>query len=180
MKLLSTALVALVSGCIVQAPTQEGTAVARSTVSNAPPIQVGNGANLEDKVEIQGALISPGKAMPGETVRVKVQFRVLDAIPGDYTIFVHLEDVEGRYERLNADHAPVGGSRPTSSWKKDEIIIDEFPVYVPPGAPIRGLNVLIGFWDPKTDKRLVLKNVNAVRHDNNNRILLATIPVQGT
>jgi hypothetical protein len=38
---------------------------------------------------------------------------------------------------------------------------------------------LIGLWDPKTDARMKLKNTDAVRHDNNNRILLAQVPVSG-
>jgi hypothetical protein len=58
-----------------------------------------------------------------------------------------------------------------------ETIRDEFTIDVPTGTQVRGLNVLIGFWDPKTDARLKLTNTDAVRHDGNNRILLAQIPI---
>ena len=43
---------------------------------------------------------------------------------------------------------------------------------------VRGLNILMGFWDPKTDARLPLKNVDAIKHDGQNRIFVGTIPVQ--
>ncbi len=48
---------------------------------------------------------------------------------------------------------------------------------MPPSMNVRGLNVLMGFWDPKTDARLPLKNPDAVKSDGNNRILVAQIPI---
>lgn len=166
------------TGCIVPAPTSEKAPErAKAVAAPAAPVEVRNGANFEDKVELSGAIVNPGRVAPGEALRVTAIFRVLDAIPDDYMIFVHIEDVDGKADRLNADHAPVSGTYPTSKWKKGETVRDEFTIYVPPGMPVRGLNILIGLWDPKTDARMKLKNVDAVRHDNNNRILLAQVPV---
>lgn len=162
--------------CIVPAPSEKAQERAAQRAP-APPLEVKNGANLEDKIEIVGATITPGRAVPGDSLKVSTSYRVLDTLPSDYMIFVHIEDVDGRIERLNADHAPVGGSYPTSKWQKGETVRDDFTIYVPPGAPIRGINVLIGFWDQKTDSRLKLKNTDAVRNDGNNRILLAQVPV---
>ena len=143
----------------------------------AAPLQVTSGANLEDKVEIVGARLEPGRAMPGETVKVTVWFKVLEAIPQDYVVFVHLEDVDGRLDRMNADHSPVGGTRPTSDWKKGETIADTFQIYVPPGAPLRGLNVWMGLWHAATDTRLKLRNPEKVRNDGRDRVLLITLPI---
>ncbi|MBL8950701.1 MAG: hypothetical protein JNK82_07990 [Myxococcaceae bacterium] len=168
------------AACIVPAPTSEKQPDRqKAAAAAAPPVEVRNGANFEDKVELVGATLAPGRVAPGEALRVTAFFKVLDALPDDYMIFVHVEDVDGRVDRLNADHSPVQGSYPTSKWKKGETVKDEFTIYVPPGMAVRGLNLLIGFWDPKTDARLKLKNVDAVRHDNNNRILLAQVPVAG-
>ena len=85
--------------------------------------------------------------------------------------------MDGRVDRINADHAPAGGTYPTSRWKKGDVVKDEFVVYVPPTMPVRGLTIYIGFWDPKNDSRMVVKNPEAVRHDGNNRVMLAQIPV---
>jgi hypothetical protein len=139
---------------------------------------VANGAVLEDKVEIVGALIHPAKVTAGEGFRVQLQFKVLDDMDVDYVVFVHVEDADGRSERINADHKPANGMHPTTQWKKGEVVKDEFQVYVPPGMPARTLNMLVGFWDPKTDARLRLKNVDKVKSDGNNRILIAQIPVE--
>ena len=70
--------------------------------------------------------------------------------------------VDGRVDRINADHPPAGGQYPTSKWKKGETVRDDFQIYVPPGMNVRGLNILMGFWDPKTDIRLPLKNLDAI------------------
>lgn len=163
------------TSCIVPAPSSEG--VESTKAAAAPPIQVQNGANLGDKIEIAGAIFQPGRAAPGEAIRASVFFKVLDTIPADYYVFVHVEDADGRVDRINADHAPVQGQIPTSKWQKGQTVRDDFQIYVPPGMPVRGLNVLLGMWDPKTDQRLVLKNPEAVRHDGSNRILIAQIPV---
>ena len=172
-------VVAAVSGCIVEAPSGEKASPekARAVIAQVPPATVQNGANLEGKVEIVGATLNPGKAMPGETVRVTVFFKVLEQMDQDYMVFVHADDVDGRTDRINADHKPAGGNYPTNQWKKGETVKDEFSLYVPPGMPVRGLSLYLGFWDPKTDSRMKLTNPDRVKSDGNNRILIAQIPI---
>jgi hypothetical protein len=175
MRLLTAASLLAVAACIVPAPTSEKAPEALKPP--APLLEVRNGANLGGKVEIVGAQVAPGRINPGESAKVTVFFKVLDSMTADYMIFVHVEDAEGRVDRINADHAPMGGQRPTSTWKVGELLRDEFSVYVPPGMPVRGLNLLMGLWDPKTDARLPLTNPSLVRNDGNNRITIASIPV---
>jgi hypothetical protein len=168
------------SACIVEAPgggDPRRPGGASAVLTAAPPLQVTNGANLEDKVEIVGARLEPGRALPGETVKVTVWFKVLGEISQDYGVFVHLEDMEGRLERLNADHSPVGGTHPTSRWKKGETVVDTFQIYVPQGAPLRGLNVWLGLWHTGTDTRLKLRNPEKVRNDGRDRVMLVTLPI---
>ncbi len=167
------------SACIVPAPSTESAPERQKTVvANAPALQLPSGANLGDKIEITSLTIQPGVASPGEAVKVSAFYKVLADMDTDYLVFVHVEDVDGKVERLNADHPAAGGTVPTSKWKKGETIRDDFQVFVPPTMNVRGLNLLMGFWDPKTDARLPLKNVDAIRHDGQNRILIGQIPVQ--
>ncbi len=170
---------ALLPACIVEAPGGEKQGVKRgqTVVSNAPPLTVTPGANLEDKIELVSATFTPGRALPGEAVKVAVQFRVLEPLEADYTVFVHLEDVDGRAERMNIDHKPVQGTYPTPQWKKGEVVKDEFNLVVPPGGASRGLNIYLGLWDAAADTRLKLKNTDKVKSDGNNRILIATLPI---
>ncbi len=169
----------LCAGCIIEAPSGEKSNPnkVKAVVNNVPPVNVPNGANLENKVEIVAATLSPGQAVPGEPVKVTAYFRVLEELEANYMVFVHVEDADGRVERANVDHAPAGGLYPTSQWKKGETVKDEFTIFVPSGGSLRALNLFIGFWEPKTDSRLRLMNPEKVRNDGNNRILLAQLGV---
>ncbi|MFE8601570.1 hypothetical protein KYC5002_10245 [Archangium violaceum] len=168
----------LLSACIVEAPGGASPNERRqAVVSQVPPLSVRNGANFEDKVELVAATVQPGRIAPGEGARVTAYFKVLKPLEEDYMIFVHVEDAEGRAERLNIDHKPAGGLYPTTQWKPGETVKDEFNIVLPPGSAARALNIWLGFWDPKTDARLQLKNPDAVRNDGRSRILLTQVPV---
>ncbi len=169
---------ALLGGCIVEAPGAASPEERRqAVVAQVPPLQLKTGANLGGKVELVGATVQPGRIRPGEPARVTAYFKVLQPLEADYLVFVHVEDADGRMERLNIDHKPAGGLYPTTSWKPGETVKDEFALYLPPNAQVRALNVWLGLWDPKTDARLPLTNPEAVRNDGRSRILLAQVPV---
>lgn len=166
------------TACIVEAPSGEKHAESQRAVPpKAPPLSVTSGANLGGKVEIVRATIQPGQILPGDPAKVSVVLNVLDRLDKDYMVFVHVEDADGRMDRMNVDHRPIGGTYPTTLWKKGETLKDEFQIYLPPGSRSRGLLVWIGFWDPVSDTRIPLKNPEAVRNDGKDRILLARIPV---
>lgn len=169
----------LLSACIVEAPGGSSPNERRqAVVTQVPALSVRNGANLGDKVELVGATVNPGRVSPGDATRVTVYFKVLEPLEDDYLVFVHVEDAEGRMERLNVDHKPAGGLYPTTQWKAGETVKDEFAFQLPSGAPARQLNLWLGLWDPKTDARLELKNPDAVRNDGRSRILLVQVPVE--
>jgi hypothetical protein len=174
--LLTSALCLSLTACIVQAPTSEGTQASGPRAAPVGPAEVRLGANFGDKVELVNAILNPGRATVGESVHVTLNFRVLDTLDRDWFLFVHVEDVDGRIDRYNVDHAPR--AKPTTQWAKGEVVRDDFDVPIPSGLSVRGLNLLVGFWDPRApDNRLALKNRDQVRNDGLNRVLLATIPV---
>jgi hypothetical protein len=175
--LILLGLVSISAACIVEAPSSERGQSRRSLGTQVPPLSVPGGANLGNRVEFGSATVQPGQISPGDQVKVTLSLKVLDRLEKDYVIFVHVEDPDGRMERMNVDHRPAGGNYPSSTWKKGETIKDEFHVYLPPGARPRALNLWVGFWDPASDTRLPLENPQAVRHDGTNRVLIARIPV---
>jgi len=176
--LVLLASASLLSACIVEAPGGSSPNARRqAVVSQVPPLSVKSGANLGGKVELVGATVQPGRVAPGEAARVTAFFKVLAPLEEDYMVFVHVEDAEGRMERINIDHKPAGGLYPTTQWKAGETIKDEFNLHLPPGASARTLNLWVGLWEPRGDSRLQLQNPDAVRNDGRHRILLAQVPV---
>jgi hypothetical protein len=180
--LTSLLLASVCTACLIPAPGSHvpgsGGASPPPKAAEMGPLKLKNGANLEDKVQIIDVVIDPGRAYPGEQAQVTTRYRVLQDMSQDYLIFVHGDDMDGRAPRINADHVPVNGTRPTSTWRQGEIITDTFVVNVPSGEKIpKAINIWAGFWNAPTDSRLTLKNVDEVRNDGKNRILLGTLPV---
>jgi hypothetical protein len=165
------------SACIVEAPTKDGTQATAPKQPPAPPAEVKSGANFGDVLELTSVVLNPSRATVGESVRVTANFKVLAKIDRDYFIFVHVEDVDGRVDRLNVDHAPR--FKPTSLWQPGETVQDVFDIPVPPGMPVRGLSLVMGLWDPKSDQRLAIKNKDQVPNDGRDRLFVAKFPVVG-
>ena len=163
------------SACLVEAPTKEGAAPTAPKLPPAPPAEVKSGANFGDAFELTSVILNPSRGVTGEPVRVTALFKVLNKIDVDYMIFVHVEDVDGRVDRLNVDHPPR--MKPTSQWQPGEIVQDVFDIPIPAGMPVRGLSLVLGFWDPKTDQRLAIVNKDQVSNDGRDRLFVAKFQV---
>jgi hypothetical protein len=177
---LLSLLLPLALGCIVEAPGGDKQAAAGASAPRAGirPGQVKNGANFDGKVELVGATFAPSALVPGDVTQVKLFFRVLEPLSEDWQVFVHAEDPERRDVRTNFDHLPVGGRRPTSGWKPGEIVEDAFAISLPVGTRQRAMDLWVGFWLPRTDARLPVKNPEALPRVDGDRVLLARLPVQ--
>ena len=164
------------SACIVEAPTKEGTQAQQRAQPPAPPAEVKSGANFGDSIELASVVLSPSRGVPGQPVRVLANFKVLKKPERDYAIFVHVEDVDGRVDRLNVDHPPR--AKPTSQWQAGEVVQDVFDIMIPASMPVRGLSLVLGFWDPQTDQRLPIVNKDVVATDGRDRLFVAKFPVE--
>jgi hypothetical protein len=84
-------------------------------------------AELDRKLELLGWEIRDLKGrlcesvIGGEPYELSLFFRVRDRLSEDWQIFVH---VDGFQQRLNADHSPLAGLAPTSSWLVGDWVID--------------------------------------------------------
>lgn len=171
---------ALLSGCIVPAPTGDsGGQPAAQPAQPRPPSgsMVRVGANLGNKVELVGYTLDAQAITPGQPLKVTLGLRVNEPINDDTQVFVHVEDVDGRMERMNVDHRIAGGQVPASTYKKGDPVRDEFQVLVNPGMEVRAINIYVGLWNSSTDERLKLLNPDTVRSDGRDRVLLAMVPV---
>jgi hypothetical protein len=167
----------VLAGCIVEAPTKEGTQQTAPKLPPAPPAEVRSGAIFGESLELTSVILAPSRGVAGEPVRVTANFKVLKKLDRDYFIFVHVEDVDGRVDRLNVDHPPR--SKPTSQWEVGETVQDTFDIPIPPQMQVRGLSLVMGLWDPKVDQRLAITNKDAVATDGRDRLFVAKFPVVG-
>ncbi len=165
------------TGCIVEAPTKEGTQATalKTALPPAPPAEIKSGANFGDALELTSVILNPSRGEVGQPVRVTANYKVLKQLDRDYLIFVHVEDVDGRLDRLNVDHPPR--AKPTSQWQVGEIVQDVFDIPIPATMQVRGLSLVMGFWDPKSDQRLTIVNKDQVPTDGRDRLFVAKFPV---
>lgn len=173
--LLSLSFALSFTACIVEAPTKEGTQGTAPKLPPAPPAEVKSGANFGDSLELVSVILNPSRGEAGQPVRVTANYKVLKKLDRDYFIFVHVEDVDGKVDRLNVDHPPR--AKPTSTWEPGEIVQDVFDIQIPPQMPVRGLSLVMGFWDPKSDQRLPIVNKDQVPTDGRDRLFVAKFPV---
>jgi hypothetical protein len=121
--------------------------------------------------ESTGADQTPLK--PGANLHVILYWKALAPIPRDDTVFVHLYRPDGGLE-AQQDHQPVDGTYPTTDWKPDEIVVDQYNLIVPADAPSGADLLAAGMYDSETLARLA-----AVDKDNKplaeNRIPLTTL-----
>jgi hypothetical protein len=130
-------------------------------------------ANLDDKIVYLGMDVSADEIKPGQTVTLTHYWKV-NAHPGEgWKVFTH---VNGPNQQgfLNFDHRPVRGKYPAAEWKAGEIIRDEHPVRLPESWPHDKMTVYVGLW--RGQDRLKVKSGP---QDGQNRVLAATLPIQG-
>jgi uncharacterized membrane protein len=78
-------------------------------------------------------------------------------ILADYTVFVQLLNVDGLVI-AQSDAMPEGGSRPTTTWRAGEFIVDRHRLtYNTLAAPGR-TQLIVGWYDARDNRRLLLEN----------------------
>ena len=73
----------------------------------------------DDRIELVG-WNNPPSAHLGEKFDAVVYYRVLQPVERSWKAFVHI-DLDGK-NRANADHDPIGGHCPTSTWQVGDIL----------------------------------------------------------
>lgn len=127
-------------------------------------------ANFENKVELIGYDL-PSEIERGKPFKWRAYYRVNQAIPGAYKIFLHFD---GPGTRFNGDHVPLEGKFATNYWVPGNFIIDEYTV-TPDKAtqPSGQYTIFTGFW--LGDQRL---KVVAGAQDGDNRVKVGSVRIR--
>jgi hypothetical protein len=115
------------------------------TATAAPP--PGDGA-----IRLAGADF-PATWRPGMDHTVTLDWYAAQAVPVDYTVFLHLRDDSGNLV-AQADGPPLDGWYPTSWWSAGERVSDTHTFALPAGAPPGVYRLVAGLYDPATGERL--------------------------
>jgi hypothetical protein len=157
-------------------PAQKKKAEAAILAEAKPAVTVG--AVIEDQVKLLGYDIDRTTVAPGQTFTVTYYLEALGEPMGDNTLFVHLQGRKNdRKAWMNLDHHPVEGLLPLRQLKKGQIVKDVQRVTVPADFTGGEAKLYWGLW--RGEYRLKIKNPEAVPHDDEGRVILATIQIKG-
>ena len=122
-----------------------------------PIIQHKNNVNIqfENFVSIFGYTWSSNKIYPGDTLKIRISWKVQNPTQASYTIFAHLLSDDGNIIEQH-DGIPVNGSYPTNFWDSNETIVDEKSFTIPDMTPSGQTVLAVGLYDPNTGVRLAI------------------------
>lgn len=98
---------------------------------------------------------APERVKPGDAFRVALYWHARTAVPGDYTVFVHLLDAGGAAV-AQADGKPVWWTFPTTQWEPGQYIRDEHILELAADTPRGDYTLAVGMYAAETSTRLAV------------------------
>ncbi|HPL27052.1 MAG TPA: glycosyltransferase family 39 protein [Anaerolineae bacterium] len=141
----------------------------------APPMQVAVGAGFGEAITLLGYDLDRHEAARGETIHLTLYWQARQGMQHEYTVFTHLLDAANHIS-AQQDSVPAQGSRPTTSWVKGEIIVDEYQLVVKADAPLGEHQIEIGVYEPASGRRLAVFDSSGQALGD--RVLLCAVQVQ--
>lgn len=105
------------------------------------------GAVLGDAIRLRAFHLAHRREGTDEIFQLALSWEALGPLSRDYQVFVHAYDPAINL-LAQADHPPVNGFHPTSSWRPGEIVEDRVAFRVPLQALETGFSLAVGLYDP--------------------------------
>ena len=102
-------------------------------------------AGEADEIRLLGYTVAADAAKAGGKLGLTLYWQAMGPVGADYTVFVHLLDVEGQI-RGQGDGPPAHGFYPTSSWDAGEVVVDEHLVAVDSEAAAGSYRLAVGLY----------------------------------
>jgi len=130
---------------------------------------------LGDLVGLVGFDLSSDSLSAGETISTTLYWQARKQIPGDFHVFLHLIDAQGRLVTQD-DGVPVQGEQPTWKWLDGEIIEDGHSLVIPDDLETGNYILSVGLYDFATLERLPVFSQDG-QHIPENKIILREFQV---
>jgi hypothetical protein len=110
--------------------------------------------NFDNKVVLLGYALNRRSARPGESITLTTYWSVLGPTDFDYRIFAHIAVGGTGTVWARETGEPVNSTRPLSSWRPGEIIVDERVLTLDPSTPPGVYDLELGWYGMPSSKRL--------------------------
>ena len=136
------------------------------------------GAVIEDQVQLIGYDLDKSEVKPGETFTITYYIESLADPKADNRMFVHLQGrPNDRNAWMNLDHSPIDGLLPLRDLKKGQIVRDVHRITVKSDFTPGDAHVYWGLF--RGDNRLKIANPDKIKHDGDNRVVIAKVKIKG-
>jgi len=142
---------------------------------DTPAPEIGGRWSLGEAVGLIG-YDAPERVAPGDAFRVTLYWQALAAVPGDYTVFVHLLDAGGAAV-AQSDGKPVWWTFPTTQWEPGQYIRDEHILELAADTPRGDYTLAVGMYAAETSTRLAVTDAQGASLSND-RIDLRIVKVR--
>lgn len=130
-------------------------------------------ANLDYKVILVSCTFNTRTLRPGDKLEVMLTWHMLDRLPQDYDLFIHITDANGKI-LTQLDRPPLA-DRPTSTWPIDETLTSVHELMLPTNTPQGIYTVRLGLY--KGEQRLHVVD-GGLANVSDNAILVGEIEVR--
>jgi hypothetical protein len=117
-----------------------------------PPAPHAIDATIGGFAHLSGYSLTPQPVASGDVLQLGLKWQAAAPPPGALKVFTHVIDGEGNIW-AQRDSDPVGGARPTSTWKPGDSIDDNYGLLVVPGTPPGQYQVELGMYSAADGKR---------------------------
>jgi len=147
--------------------------------------------NFDDKIELLGYRLAKEAVSRGSKVRITMYFKCKARVPTSYRVFMHIDRV-GSSARIHGEHFVLNlvreteetktctGCFATNHWMPGDIVVDDYDIQIPLGAPSGRHNIWVGFYNTGTEQRLPIKSFDKskVNDDGQNRAHIGVLMVE--
>ncbi|MFP3895601.1 MAG: glycosyltransferase family 39 protein [Anaerolineales bacterium] len=120
--------------------------------------------NLANRIALVGYTLDRTTASPGETFHLIVYWQALRDVQENYSVFTQILDQDGRCW-AQMDGWPQGGDSPTATWRRGQIIKDEYALTVKEDASPGVCELWVGMYDAHGRRLNVLGKGGYVEDD---------------
>jgi hypothetical protein len=118
-------------------------------------------ADFGDNLALVGYSVEPEQPSAGQLLTVTLVWQAGATPARDATVFVHLQDADGRLVAQH-DGPPAEGRRPVTGWLPGEVIVDRHGIALPVDLPAGTYQLGAGLYDPETGERWLARQGGAV------------------
>jgi hypothetical protein len=130
---------------------------------------------FDQKIELLGWAL-PAEVGRGDRFEITLYYKILQPVGSSWKSLMHFDGAAGRAG--NADHEPIQGRCPTSTWQPGDFIIDRFTGVAGSGAyPAGRVDVWVGFFTGSAPsfRNMSVSEAPPDQRDQHDRVKIASL-----